>query len=94
MLTDDERAEFEELAAVYLDALRQVELHGQAVAGGRQPAGSLLVTLMATLMGKYPVSAFTCQDYLFALIPHAGKQLLYVTALGTVCEVDQEDEDD
>ena len=93
MLTADERAEFEGLAAVYLDSLRQIELHGQTVAGAREPAGSLLVTLMVKLMSKYPLSAFTCQDYLFALIPHAGKQLLYVT-LGTICEVDQEDEDD
>ena len=92
MLTAEERAEFEGWAAVYLDALRQVELYGQAVAGVREPAGLLLVTLMVKLMGKYPVSAFSCQDYLFALIPHAGKQVLYVTPLGTLFEIDQEDE--
>lgn len=93
MLTEEERAEFEELAAVYLDALRQVELHGLAVAGGREPAGSLLVTLMVRLMGKYPVSAFTCQDYLFALIPRDGKQLLYVAPLGAIYAVDEEEEE-
>lgn len=94
MLTPEERAEFEELAAAYLDAARQIELHGMAVADGRRPSGALLVTLMAKLMQKYPVCAFTCQDYLFALIPSDGKQLLYVTPLGTIYDVDEEDEEE
>lgn len=90
MLTPDERAEFTELASAYLAAVKQIELHRQAVASERAAAGSLLVTLMAGLMTKYPVSGFTCHDYLFALIPHDGKKLLYVSPLGTICEVDAE----
>lgn len=85
-LTAAERDEFEVLASAYLDGLEQVALHGMAVAGGREPAGALLVTLMTQLMAKYPVTAFICYGRLFQLIPHDGKQLLSVLPVETICD--------
>jgi hypothetical protein len=91
-LTAAERDEFETLASAYLDGLEQVAPHGMAVASGREPAGALLVTLMSQLMAKYPIAAFVCYGRLFHLIPHDGKQLLYVLPVKTICDLDAEEE--
>src|SRR4051812_18027027 len=91
MLTPEERAELEDLTGRYIAALKQIEMHGKAVAAARNECGPLLVAYLKNLFARYPIAAVTCHGYLIALLPRAGKELLFTVPATAIYDLDADE---
>jgi hypothetical protein len=87
MLNRDERGELEDLAADYLDALRQAEIYGPAPDGELEQSEYLLVSLLIRLMQEHGVTALICHGHRFALIRGDEQRVLHVACLNELAAV-------